>query len=401
MPERDEAQRKADLEWLYGAEPTAEERTRVMQEAELAELRKREARATAAAAGAAPRPQMSAPSAPPAAPARPSKPPRMKRPGSRRRTARRVVGVVAVLLVAWVAWLVAVPMYAWSTMSTVDAFPTASRPAQQPGTAILMVGSDSRSNLTAAERKELGTGNAAGGRTDTIMILFIPKKGQPLLLSLPRDSYVPIPGHGSSKINAAFAWGGPKLLIQTVEQATGLRMDGYLEIGMGGFSDLVDAVGGVHMCLPQAIKDKDSNTDLKAGCQTLDGPQALGYVRMRHQDPEGDLGRVKRQRAVMEAIAKKAATPSTLMNPVKYWRFNMALRNSLTRDGLSAWQIPGVGRGVMDIARGKGLQLTVPVSSTNAVTSAGSSVLWDTTKSKAMFQQMATGSTENFSKYAK
>ena len=129
------------------------------------------------------------------------------------------------------------------------------------------------------------------------MIVYIPPAGKPALISIPRDSYLAIPNHGKNKVNAAYALGGPKLLEQTVEQNTGLRIDGYLEIGFGGFVNVVDAVGGVEMCLPTAIKDRDSHIDLPKGCQTLNGVKALGYVRMRKADPRGDLGRVERQRA--------------------------------------------------------------------------------------------------------
>ena len=102
------------------------------------------------------------------------------------------------------------------------------------------------------------------------MIVYAPPGGQPALISVPRDSYLPIPEHGSNKINAAYAFGGPELLVQTVEQNTGLRVDGYLEIGFGGFVNIIDALGGIEMCLPKAIKDRDSHIDLPKGCQTLE-----------------------------------------------------------------------------------------------------------------------------------
>ena len=117
------------------------------------------------------------------------------------------------------------------------------------------------------------------------------------MVSIPRDSYVPIPGHGEDKINAAFALGGAPLLAQTVEQATGLRLDHYAEIGFDGFAEMVDAVGGVTMCLPEPISDPLAGIDLPAGCQELDGRSALGYVRTR-ATPRADLDRMTNQRAV-------------------------------------------------------------------------------------------------------
>ncbi|MCW2756721.1 MAG: cell envelope-related transcriptional attenuator, partial [Nocardioidaceae bacterium] len=129
-------------------------------------------------------------------PPRPSPPPKQKKRG---RTVRRVVlGLVAL----WVVFLIAVPFWAWGKLAKVDADPAGDRPADQPGTTYLLVGSDSRAGLSAEQRKKLGTGDAAGQRTDTIMLLHI-GSGPNLLLSIPRDSLVPIPGHGTTKINAA------------------------------------------------------------------------------------------------------------------------------------------------------------------------------------------------------
>lgn len=311
-----------------------------------------------------------------------------------------LIAVAAVLVVA-VAWLAGVPAYAWSSMTQVNAFPTGSRPPSQPGTAILLVGSDARQGLSAAERKKLGTGWDLGARTDTMMIMYVPPSGGSVLLSLPRDSYVAIPGHGHNKLNAAFSIGGPTLLMRTIEQDTGIRIDGYLEIGMGGFADVIDSIGGIRMCLPQPMKDKDSHTNLPAGCQVLNGTNALGYVRMRKADPLGDLGRVKRQRAMIAAVAKKAESPAMLLNPVKYWDFAMAARNSLRRDGIGLFALPGVARGFLDMAGGKGMQLTVPVSNPNAMTPAGSSVLWDDTRAKELFTAITKGDTAHLKKFAK
>ena len=312
-----------------------------------------------------------------------------------------VLAAATALLLAALAWLVGVPAYAWSSMAQTNAFPSGSRPAPQPGTAILLVGSDARQGLTPAQRKKLGTGWDLGARTDTMMILYVPPSGSSVLLSLPRDSYVAIPAHGHNKLNAAFTLGGPQLLMRAIEQDTGIRMDGYLEVGMGGFADVIDSLGGIRMCLAKPMKDKDSHTDLPAGCQTLDGTNALGYVRMRKADPLGDLGRVKRQREMIAAVAKKAASPSLILNPVRYWDFAMASRNSMRRDGIGVFSLPGVAKGLMDLAGGKGLQLTVPVANANAMTPAGSSVLWDQQRSKKLFGKIARGDTSGLDEFAK
>src|SRR5690606_38952188 len=144
----------------------------------------------------------------------------------------------------------------------------------------------SRDGLDAERQAELDTGGVAGRRTDTVVLVHIPEgDGKPTMVSLPRDSYVPIPGHGKDKLNAAFAYGGPQLLARTVETATGVRIDHYAEIGLGGFADMTDAIGGVDICVEEPMQDPKANLDLQAGCQTLDGPQALGYVRTRARRP--------------------------------------------------------------------------------------------------------------------
>ncbi len=126
------------------------------------------------------------------------------------------------------------------------------RPATGKGTTWLLVGSDSRQGLTPEQQAELATGDDIGnGRTDTILLVHVPAIGSSTpttMVSIPRDSYVPIPGYGEDKINAAFTFGGAPLLAQTVEQATGIRLDHYAEIGFDGFAVMVDAVGGVTMC---------------------------------------------------------------------------------------------------------------------------------------------------------
>ena len=167
--------------------------------------------------------------------------------------------------------------------------------------------------------------------------------GKPVLISIPRDSYLPIPGHGRNKVNAAFAIGGPKLLAKTLEQATGLPIDGYVEIGFGGFAGVVDSLGGVDVCVKRDIKDAKAHINLKKGCQTLDGKNALGYVRARYSDPKGDLGRAERQRQFLGAIMKKAATPATVLIPWRWWGFTHTAASSVIvgEDTSLARHLPG------------------------------------------------------------
>ena len=342
---------------------------------------------------------------PPAGPTGPGWPPTTSpggQPAKKRRPVRRVLRVLLILLLVMLGWLIAVPAYAWTQIERVDDAPAGDRPANQPGKTFLLVGSDSREGLTKAEQKRLGTGNVAGQRTDTIMILYVPPGGKPALISLPRDSYLDIPGNGKNKLNAAYAFGGPKLLVHTVEQNTGLRVDGYLEIGFGGFVNIIDALGGIRMCLPAAIKDRDSHINLPKGCQNLGGTDALGYVRMRKADPRGDLGRVERQRQMLAAVAREGASPSSVLNPVRYWRLCNAVADSikLGKD-TTLFEMVSLGLAMKKISGDKGLTLTVPIANPGASTPVGSAVLWDDAKARAMFSDIARGDTSQLAKYAK
>ena len=299
-----------------------------------------------------------------------------------------------VLLVAWLAFLVATPVHAWSQVTREDTTPTGDRPADADGHTYLLVGTDSRAGLTAAERKALGVGgDAQGRRTDSIILVHTPSgSGKPVLISVPRDSYLPIPGHGSNKVNAAFSIGGPQLLAQTLEQATGLPIDGYVEIGFGGFAGVVDSLDGVEVCVKRDIKDAKAHIDLKKGCQTLDGKNALGYVRARYSDPKGDLGRAERQRQFLGAVMSKAATPATVVLPWRWWGFTHTAASSVVvgedTSLLDTYRILSTMR---KVSSDQALSLVVPLSSTNATTSAGSSVLWDDERAQSLFTMLRDG----------
>ncbi len=324
---------------------------------------------------------------------RPARPLREPRPPRRRRPARRIALLLVLLLVGWVAVTAVAPWHAWTTVSREDTEPAGERPAAGDGHTYLLVGSDSREGLSAEQKKALGTGSAEGRRTDSIILVHVPSgSGKPALVSVPRDSYLPIPGRGSNKVNAAFAFGGPKLLVQTLEQATGLRIDGYVEIGFGGFANVVDSLGGVDICVPRDIKDKKAHLDVKKGCQTLDGPTALGYVRARYSDPKGDLGRAERQRQFLGAVMKEAATPGTVLVPWRWWSFTHAAASSVfvgeDTSLLDAYRILSTMR---KVSSDEALSLVVPVSDLNATTRAGSSVLWDEQRAKELFGMLRDG----------
>ncbi|MGZ4452092.1 MAG: LCP family protein [Nocardioides sp.] len=279
-----------------------------------------------------------------------------------RRPRFRPVRLILLLVLAWIAYLVLVPIFAWSKVDQVAFAPSGARPADQPGTTYLMVGSDSRAGLTRKQRRKLSTGDAAGQRTDTIMILHT-GSGPNMLMSIPRDSIVPIPGHGSTKINAAFAWGGPQLLVKTIEQNTGLRIDKYVEIGFGGLVKAVNAVGGITICPKEAMKDPLAGLDIKAGCQNVKGVTALGYARSRHTQSLGDLGRAQHQREVVSAIGHEVASPATVLNPFRYWRLMHSVPYLFTfGDGTSKLNAANWASAMTHVNGKNGLTCGMPIS---------------------------------------
>ncbi len=283
--------------------------------------------------------------------------------------------------------LVALVGYVDFSLTRTEALPDyPERVANTPGTNWLIVGSDSREGLSPEEQSELATGDVEGRRTDTIMLLHS-GSGPTTLVSLPRDSFLSIPGKGRNKLNAAFSIGGPQLLVRTVEQATGLRIDHYAEVGFGGFVDVVDAVGGVDLCVPEGIKDPLAGLDIKAGCQELDGATALGYVRTR-ATARADLERVQRQREFLSALMAKATSPTTLLNPFRLVPMTTGTARAITvADGDHVWHLLGLALAMRDVSRG-GITTTVPIAGLDTV-GASSVVRWDTRAAKQLFDALA------------
>ncbi|WP_182111779.1 LCP family protein [Actinotalea sp. JY-7876] len=238
--------------------------------------------------------------------------------------------VVVALLLAWPIGLVL-----WAD-GRLEHVPALSEAADTPGTTYLLAGSDARGDGAVPEDGTIGA------RTDTIMLLHAPESGPAALISLPRDTYAEIPGHGANKLNAAFSWGGAPLLTATVEQLTGLTVDHYVEIGFGGITGVVDAVGGVELCLDRDVNEPLSGLVWTAGCHVADGPTALAFARMRYDDPEGDVGRAKRQQQLIAALSSALADPAVLRNPGR--------QVSLVRAGTDALAV-SEGTGVVDLGR--------------------------------------------------
>jgi LCP family protein required for cell wall assembly len=311
-------------------------------------------------------------------------PPRPRRPRKKRRFGR-TLGIIVLILVVLLAGT-----YFWvdSSLNRVAALADyPGRPAEAAGTNWLIVGSDSREGLTQEEKDKLITGDTEGKRTDTMLVAHLPDNDTPAtLMSLPRDLNVEVPGNGVNKINAAFSIGGPKLLVQTIEQATGLRIDHYAEINFAGFANMVDAVGGVEMTIPKTIKDNATGVTIKAGPQTLDGAQALAFVRTRKSaaTPRSDLDRVANQRIFIGALASEIASPATLLNPFALFPLLSEVPNALTVDeGDHLYHLAGLGFAMGGISDGGTITTTVPVTD-------GSATQMDEVKSQALFDALKT-----------
>lgn len=236
------------------------------------------------------------------------------------------------LLAVLIAWPVGLAIWADGRL---DRVPATSGAAGTAGTTYLLAGSDERGG-------ELVRGETEGARTDTIMLLHDPPSGPAALISLPRDTYAQIPGHGGNKLNAAFAFGGPPLLVSTVEDLTGLTVDHYVEIGFDGVGGIVDAVGGVELCLDYDVDDRRSHLEWEAGCHPSDGRTALAFARMRYADPEGDIGRAGRQQQLIGALAGEIVDPALAVNPLR--------QVSLLRSGTDALTV-SEGTSILDLGR--------------------------------------------------
>lgn len=319
-----------------------------------------------------------------------------ERPSRRRRLVRMAALVIVVLLMG------SLGTYVWADTKInreVDLGKVPDRPPQGKGTNYLIVGSDSRQGLSSQAKKNLHTGTAEGSRTDSMILVHTGAHGT-TMTSLPRDSWTTIPSFvrpdtgkhyppTRNKLNAAFSYGGPRLLVRTVEQNTGLRIDHYAEIGLAGFVGIVDAVGGVDMCLEKDVKDKKSGVDLKKGCQTLDGAQALAFVRQRHQEAQGDLGRTRNQQKLLTALARKAASPSTMLNPsTLHSGLGSGLDSLIVDKDTNPSNLASLFKAVKATTAGKGKRVNIPVANRNFTTPKGSAVLWDRVQAEKLFTQL-------------
>jgi LCP family protein required for cell wall assembly len=317
---------------------------------------------------------------------------RQKRTRAKINWRRRISGIASLILVIIVVTTLGTAAWVETSLRRIVVFSDYDgRPGAGAGTNWLLVGSDSRGDLSPEQQAALSTGGDVGsGRTDTILLVHIPgllSGGHATMVSIPRDSYVDIPGHGMDKINAAFAVGGPSLLAQTVEQDTGLRLDHYAEVGFAGFGDVVDALGGVQVCPTDPIDDPLAGITLPAGCQNLGGADALGYVRTR-ATPRSDLDRMIRQREFMSAMLERAGDPWVWLNPWRWYAVPHAALSALTvNTDVHIWSLAALAWAL----RGADTTITVPVGEFT-VNEAGDVVVWDPDAAGALFEALRTDS---------
>jgi LCP family protein required for cell wall assembly len=318
----------------------------------------------------------------------------------RRRKSRRIlIGVLAALLVLGAGGGIGGWAYARSLnghLARTDAFkgvPEASRPKPvvEGALNVLLLGSDSRD-----------PDNTSDSRTDTIMLLHVDQDHQKAeLISIPRDTWVFVPtspdgrnGNTMAKINAAYAWGGTPLTVQTVETFTGVHIDHVALIDFAGFAQVTDALGGVDLKIEKTIKSihKPYRTFQK-GTQHLDGAEALDYVRQRYQFADGDFSRERHQREFLQALLDKATSTGTLANPVKLNGFLQAATKSLTVD-----QDFDLVDTAVELRGLRSADLTFMGSPTAGTGNRDgqSVVLSDKTKAKALYQAVADDTVQQY-----
>ncbi|WP_025352437.1 LCP family protein [Nocardia nova] len=285
---------------------------------------------------------------------------------------------------------------------------------------ILMVGIDSRTDahgnpLSDQERAMLHAGDEVGTNTDTIVLIRVPNDGSSATaISVPRDSYVDIPGLGKGKINSAYGatkeaarqkladqglsdsqieekstQAGRQALIKSVANLTGITVDHYAEVGLLGFVLLTDAVGGVQVCLNNPVDEPLSGADFPAGEQRLSGPQALSFVRQRHDLPRGDIDRIVRQQVFMASLVNQSLNAKILANPGKLRELSDAVGRTIVLD--KGWDVVSFMHQLQDLSGGKVNFETIPVQNLDATTSDGESVVKVDPKAVKSFVAAAVG----------
>lgn len=236
---------------------------------------------------------------------------------------------------------------------------------------ILLLGSDTRDGANSRYGRSL---KGEPPRSDTMILLHLsPGGGQAVGISFPRDLMVPIPScrkkdgtstpaQSAGMINSSFTIGGPACTIRTIESFSRIKIDHFMQVDFSGFKNVVNAIGGVEICLPKDVNDPQANLFLRRGKHVVKGEQALGYVRTRKGLGDGsDLSRIKRQQQFLGSVAKKALTAGVLSNPKKLYALLSAGTKSLTTDkGLTTDVMIQIASGMQDMTAGKLRFITVP-----------------------------------------
>ncbi|MFD1212662.1 LCP family protein [Arthrobacter sp. GCM10027362] len=281
------------------------------------------------------------------------------RPRRRKKRRHPVRTTVLVLLGLVLAAAAMAGGYVWNLANTFNsktetiasAFPDeADRPAKSDGSMnILLLGSDVRGG--SGETENLN-GVPNGGRSDTMMLMHIPSNRQNVyVMSIMRDTWTDIPGYGEHKINSAMAFGGVPLLVQTLEGLFDTRVDHVAIIDFAGFKNLTDALGGVEINNPTAFSAVGQDgVYFPQGVQTLNGEQALKFVRERKAFSDGDYQRVKNQQLFVKAVMARFLNAETLTNPARINGAVSEFAPYLSVDsGLDAATVGSLGVGLRDI----------------------------------------------------
>jgi LCP family protein required for cell wall assembly len=309
--------------------------------------------------------------------------------GRKARQQRALLALLAamsslVLVVSGGAWMLT--SYVTSHVHRLNAG-TSGTPTSGPLN-ILVAGVDIRSGLTHRQQRRLHVGRAISDNSDTLMLAHVPANHSYVqVVSLPRDSWVNIPGHGMNKINAAFGIGGPRLMVRTVEANTGLTINDYIEVNFLGFVKVIDAMGGVNICLPYAVDDPYSGLHMTAGAHHVDGITALEFARDRHSFATSDLARIGDQQQLLATMLSQAVSAGTLSDPFKLRRMLDTVTAAIQVDqGFNVTSLASELRGLRpsDVSF-----TTVPLSSYNYQTPSGeSAVLWSKTLAGRLFAQI-------------
>ncbi|MEU3458740.1 LCP family protein [Streptomyces sp. NPDC006733] len=268
------------------------------------------------------------------------------------------------------------------------------RPGRSTGVNFLLVGTDGRDGLDRDDKERYHLGGAPCHCTDTIMLVHLSAdRSRVSVVSIPRDSYVMLPPHDEAfsgakhvshpaKINAAYADGGPRLTVATVEQLTGVHIDHYLEVDFTSFMKTVDVVGGVQVCTVRPLKDSYTGLDLPVGASTLNGGQALQYVRSRHLDGASDLGRMQRQQRFLAELIHKITGGGLLTDPLKLSRIASTVLGSVRADqDLTPRDLIALAQGLRGFSPKSSEFTSVPIGDMGyQVKGVGSTVKWDDAK---------------------